>query len=127
MKSHSASDPAEVGTQFSKGPSSREYLWVRLHESLDVLVHLLLQLFPFLLFLAIFAISRPEGSCQLHLSNHMSKICCVDVNLEPAVHYPGLSFRDKIGARLQHFFDAKSVCRDSQVLFDDLLYCIVAI
>jgi hypothetical protein len=27
---------------------------------------------------------RPEGSCQLHLSSDMSKVCCVDVNLEPA-------------------------------------------
>jgi hypothetical protein len=73
------------------------------------------------------AIGIPEGSCQLHLSNHMSKVYCVDVNLEPAVHHPGLSFHDKLGARLQHFFNAKPVYEDSQVLFDDLLYSIITI
>jgi hypothetical protein len=57
----------------------------------------------------------------------MSKVCCVDANPDNAVHHPGFSFREKSGARLQHFFDAKSVCGDSQVLVDDLPYCIVAI
>jgi hypothetical protein len=46
------------------------------------------------------AIGTLKGSCQFRLFNDMSKDCCVDVNLEPAVNYLGLSFRDKFGARL---------------------------
>jgi hypothetical protein len=48
-------------------------------------------------------------------------------NLKPTVNHPGLSFRDKFGTRLQYFLDTNSVCGNSQVLFDNLLHCIITI
>lgn len=95
-------EPVEVGTQFSKRAFSRECLWVRLHESLDVLVHLLLQFFLlFLLFLAMFAI--PEISLSIPPRQRYVQSLLCRRQLEPAVDHPGLSFRDKFGATLQHF------------------------
>jgi len=104
----------EVGAQFSKQASNREYLWVRLHKSLNFLVYIYLKfLLLFLLFLAMFAIGVLKDSCKFHLSNDTFKVCCVNVNLEPTVDHLKLSVRDKFGARLQHFFDTKFVCGGS--------------
>jgi hypothetical protein len=93
---------------------------IRLHDNLDLLV---LYIFLFFLpFISMLVICILEGSCQLHLFENMSKVCFVDVNLDPAVNDPGPSFRDKFGAELYHFFNANSICRDGEVLFENLLY-----
>jgi hypothetical protein len=52
--------------------------------------------FYFFLFLTIFAIGILEGSCQFHLSNNISKVCYINVNLEPAINYPGLSLYNNL-------------------------------
>lgn len=67
-----------------------------------------------------------QSPCQFHLSNNVSKVCGININMELTADTPGLSLRHELGGRFQNFFDIHLICGDRQALLHDLLHSVLA-